>query len=165
VPIPWLLQAGCATAELFLTSFHASPSRRALNKLCQAVPGCRRVAVRRTAEFFLASFQERLAEQKRERARNKEYEKTFKAQTVTKEDQKARRKQILSSIGAWPCHLFHFLLLFFTSFLFLAVCDQERGAGRIWPPLVVSLGSQWCMSLRLCERVGTLSLAWACGFP
>ena len=46
--------------------------------------------------------QERLATQRAEAAINPEYGKTFKAQ-ASKDDKKARRKQILSSIGAPPC--------------------------------------------------------------
>lgn len=62
-------------------------------------PSGDKTAVRRTAEFFLSSFQERLLLQKKERAaKGDEYAKNFKPQ-ATKESTKERRKQILSSIG------------------------------------------------------------------
>jgi hypothetical protein len=41
-------------------------------------PGC--AAVRRTAEFFLKGFQDRLTTQRKEREVNPEYEKSFKPQ-------------------------------------------------------------------------------------
>ncbi|GAB4813023.1 hypothetical protein N2152v2_000069 [Parachlorella kessleri] len=87
--------------ELFYGVYEKDADRclDALVAMGVLVPGGDRVAVRRTAEFFLKSFQDRLEEQKRERQRSKEYEKTFKAQTVTKDDMKARRKQILANIG------------------------------------------------------------------
>lgn len=56
-------------------------------------------AVRRTAQFFLNSFDERLKAQKEEKARlGDEYDANFKPQR-TKDESKQRRKQILSSIG------------------------------------------------------------------
>ena len=58
-----------------------------------------RMAVRRTADFFLKSFQERLDEQRAEREeKGDDYSKAFKPQR-SKDEAKARRKQILSSIG------------------------------------------------------------------
>lgn len=57
-----------------------------------------RTAVRRTGEFFLNSFEERLKEQRMQKEQSKEYGETFKPQR-TKEEAKARRKQILASIG------------------------------------------------------------------
>lgn len=60
-----------------------------------------RTAIRRTAEFFLASFQDRLTTQTKEREeKGQEYEGTFKPQR-SKDEAKQRRKQILSSIGEW----------------------------------------------------------------
>jgi len=70
----------------------------ALVKMGVLVEGGDRTAVRRTGEFFLNSFEERLKEQRVQREQNKEYEDTFKPQR-TKEEAKARRKQILASIG------------------------------------------------------------------
>ena len=56
-------------------------------------------AVKRTADFFLGSFESRVEDQQTQREENKEeYEAEFKAQR-TKEEKKARRKQILSNIG------------------------------------------------------------------
>ena len=63
------------------------------------IPGNDMTAVRRTAQFFLNNFQERLAQQREEAASNPEYGKTFKGE-LSKEDKQAKRKQILSSIGA-----------------------------------------------------------------
>lgn len=58
-----------------------------------------RTAIRRTAEFFLKTFQDRLDEQKREReTKGAEYNKDYKPQR-SKDEAKQRRKQILSSIG------------------------------------------------------------------
>lgn len=62
------------------------------------VGGGDRTAVRRTGEFFLNSFQERLDEQRRQRETVASYGDSFKPQR-SKEEQKNRRKQILSSIG------------------------------------------------------------------
>jgi hypothetical protein len=52
-----------------------------------------RTSVKRTADFFLKSFEERLAQQRAEREADPESQKTFKAQR-TKEDSKAKRKQV-----------------------------------------------------------------------
>ncbi len=76
------------------------------------VPTGDRLAVRRTAQFFLNSFQERLTQQQAERAaKGQEYNASFKPQR-SKDEAKERRKAILSSIGevsrpAWclPCCL------------------------------------------------------------
>ena len=55
--------------------------------------------MKRTADFFLGSFDERVDKQEKARETNKdEYESEFKKQR-TKEEKKARRKQILSNIG------------------------------------------------------------------
>jgi hypothetical protein len=56
-------------------------------------------AVRRTAQFFLNNFEERLRQQREEAAANPEYSSTFKGE-LSKEEKQAKRKQILSSIGA-----------------------------------------------------------------
>ena len=63
------------------------------------IPGPDMTAVRRTAQFFLNNFQERLAQQRAEAAANPEYNSTFKGE-LSKEEKQAKRKQILSSIGA-----------------------------------------------------------------
>ncbi len=63
------------------------------------IPGPDMTAVRRTAAFFLNNFQDRLEEQKRDAAANPDYDASFKGPR-SKEDKKAVRKQILSSIGA-----------------------------------------------------------------
>jgi predicted unusual protein kinase regulating ubiquinone biosynthesis (AarF/ABC1/UbiB family) len=56
-------------------------------------------AVKRTADFFLGSFDQRVETQEKQRETNKdEYESDFKAKR-TKEEKKTRRKQILSNIG------------------------------------------------------------------
>lgn len=71
----------------------------ALVKMGVLVPGGDRTAVRRTGEFFLRAFEERLAAQRAERAANEAaYAAGFKPQ-LSKEEKKAKRKQILSAIG------------------------------------------------------------------
>lgn len=71
----------------------------ALVKMGVLVPGGDRTAVRRTGEFFLRSFEDRLTAQKEEKKKLDEaYSGTFKPQ-LTKEEKKAKRKQILSAIG------------------------------------------------------------------
>jgi hypothetical protein len=63
------------------------------------VPTGDRLAVRRTAQFFLNSFQERLDEQRAERAaKGDAYNADFKPQR-SGDEAKERRKAILSSIG------------------------------------------------------------------
>lgn len=63
------------------------------------VPTGDKTAVRRTAEFFLSAFQERLVTQSKERAeQGSDYSKTFKPQR-SKDEAKERRKAILSNIG------------------------------------------------------------------
>ncbi len=57
-------------------------------------------AVRRTAQFFLDSFEQRLQQQREERAAigDEAYSSEFKPQR-SKDEKQTRRKQILSSIG------------------------------------------------------------------
>jgi len=62
------------------------------------VPGGDRTALVRTCDFFLASFQERLAAQRAEAKADPAAAATFKPQR-SKEEGKAKRKQILSNIG------------------------------------------------------------------
>jgi len=63
------------------------------------VPTGDRLAVRRTAQFFLNSFQERLEQQKKEREeKGKAYNEAYKPQR-SKDEAKERRKAILSNIG------------------------------------------------------------------
>ena len=50
--------------------------------------------------IFIDVLQERLKQQREEAKSNPEYRDEFKPK-MSKEDQKGRRKQILSSIGAW----------------------------------------------------------------
>ena len=71
----------------------------ALIKMGVLVPGGDRTAIRRTGEFFLKSFEDRLTAQKEERQKLEEqYSSGFKPQ-LTKEEKKAKRKEILSAIG------------------------------------------------------------------
>ena len=70
----------------------------ALVKMGVLVEGGDRTAVRRTGEFFLKSFEDRLQEQKAQREQDESYSDSFKPQR-TKEEAKERRKQILASIG------------------------------------------------------------------
>jgi len=63
------------------------------------VPTGDRLAVRRTAQFFLNSFQERLDQQKKEKEqKGQSYNASFKPQR-SKDEAKERRKAILSNIG------------------------------------------------------------------
>ncbi|KAK9819782.1 hypothetical protein WJX72_002278 [[Myrmecia] bisecta] len=86
--------------ELFYGVYQKDPDRciDALITMGVLVPGSDRTAVRRTAEFFLNSFQERLNAQKEAAARDPGYGNSFKPQ-ATKEDRKAKRKEILANIG------------------------------------------------------------------
>jgi predicted unusual protein kinase regulating ubiquinone biosynthesis (AarF/ABC1/UbiB family) len=71
----------------------------ALIKMGVLVPGGDRTAVRRTGEFFLRSFEERLAVQRAERQANEaSYNSSYKPQ-LSKEEKSAKRKQILAAIG------------------------------------------------------------------
>lgn len=63
------------------------------------VPTGDKTAVRRTADFFLKSFQERLDQQRKEREeQGAQYSASYKPQR-TKDEAKERRRQILSTIG------------------------------------------------------------------
>lgn len=87
--------------QLFYGVYNKDPDSclDALITMGVLVPGKDRLAVRRTAEFFLSSFQERLDQQKKERdAKGAEYSKDFKPQR-SKDEAKERRKQILANIG------------------------------------------------------------------
>ena len=88
--------------ELFYAVFEKNSDNavKALSKMGVLVEtGGDLTAVKRTADFFLGSFDERVDKQEKERESNKdEYEAEFKKQR-TKEEKKARRKQILSNIG------------------------------------------------------------------
>lgn len=67
------------------------------------VPTGDRLAVRRTAQFFLNSFQERLEQQRKEKdTKGAAYNKDYKPQR-TKEEAKEKRKQILANIGEVQC--------------------------------------------------------------
>ena len=71
----------------------------ALVKMGVLVPGGDPVAVRRTGEFFLRSFEERLAAQRAERAENEAAYTAGYKPAASKEDKKAKRKQLLAAIG------------------------------------------------------------------
>lgn len=60
-----------------------------------------RTSIKRTAEFFLKSFDTRLAEQRKERQADPDSQKSFKAQR-TKEDSKERRKQVRCVLCLFP---------------------------------------------------------------
>jgi predicted unusual protein kinase regulating ubiquinone biosynthesis (AarF/ABC1/UbiB family) len=86
---------------LFYGVYSQDPDKclEALVEMGVYVPSGDKTAVRRTAEFFLNGFKDRLATQKTQAdEKGDEYNKSFKAQR-TKEESKARRKQILSTIG------------------------------------------------------------------
>ena len=71
----------------------------ALMEMGVLVKGGDMTAIRRTGEFFLTSFEERLQQQRDERESNPEsYAKSFKPQR-TKDESKAMRKKILANIG------------------------------------------------------------------
>jgi len=71
----------------------------ALVQMGVLVRGGDMTAIRRTGEFFLDSFEQRLNDQKKERDENpEEYGKSFKPKR-TKEDVKEVRKRILANIG------------------------------------------------------------------
>ena len=88
--------------DLFYAIFekNSDSAVKALSKMGVLVDtGSDLTAVKRTADFFLGSFDERVENQEKQREENKEeYEAEFKKQR-TKEEKKARRKQILSNIG------------------------------------------------------------------
>ena len=87
--------------ELFYGVYNKSADRclDALITMGVLVPTGDRLAVRRTAQFFLNSFQERLDEQRAERAaKGAAYNADYKPQRG-KDEAKERRKAILSSIG------------------------------------------------------------------
>lgn len=87
--------------ELFYGVYEKDADRclDALIAMGVLVPTGDRLAVRRTAQFFLNSFQERLAQQKAEKAaKGEQYNAQYKPQR-TKDEAKERRKAILSSIG------------------------------------------------------------------
>ncbi|BDA47029.1 Protein ACTIVITY OF BC1 COMPLEX KINASE 8, chloroplastic [Coccomyxa sp. Obi] len=96
--IPGDVRAGLL--ELFYGVYQKDPDRciEALMSMGVLVPGGDRVAIRRTAVFFLNSFEERLRQQREEAKNNPDYGTTFKDQ-LTKDEKKARRKQILANIG------------------------------------------------------------------
>ena len=88
--------------DLFYAVFEKNSDNavKALSKMGVLVEtGGDLTAVKRTADFFLGSFDNRVETQETQRSQNKEeYEAEFKPQR-TKEEKKARRKQILSNIG------------------------------------------------------------------
>jgi predicted unusual protein kinase regulating ubiquinone biosynthesis (AarF/ABC1/UbiB family) len=88
--------------DLFYAVFekNSDSAVKALSKMgILADTGGDLTAVKRTADFFLGSFDKRVEGQEKAREENKEeYEAEFKKQR-TKEEKKERRKQILSNIG------------------------------------------------------------------
>uniref|UniRef100_A0A7S0WUM2 ABC1 atypical kinase-like domain-containing protein n=1 Tax=Pyramimonas obovata TaxID=1411642 RepID=A0A7S0WUM2_9CHLO len=87
--------------NLFYATFerNADKAMDALVQMGVLVPTGDMTAVKRTAQFFLNSFYERLEVQSAQKAtQGEEYNKDFKAPR-TKEEKKARRKQILGNIG------------------------------------------------------------------
>ncbi|KAI8469667.1 MAG: ABC1 family-domain-containing protein [Monoraphidium minutum] len=87
--------------ELFYGVYNRDADRclEALITMGVLVPTGDRLAVRRTAQFFLTAFQERLDQQRKERAeKGSAYSEAFKPQR-SKDEAKERRKAILSSIG------------------------------------------------------------------
>lgn len=86
---------------LFYGVYNRDPDQcmGALVQMGVYVPTGDKVAVRRTADFFLKLFAERLDSQAKEKSeKGAEYEASFKPQR-TKDEAKERRKAILSSIG------------------------------------------------------------------
>merc|ERR1719424_1789545 len=87
--------------DLFYAVFekNSDSAVKALGKMGVLVDGGDMTAVKRTADFFLGSFDNRVEDQQKARTENKEdYEAEFKPKR-TKEEKKERRKQILSNIG------------------------------------------------------------------
>ncbi|GIM03175.1 hypothetical protein Vretimale_7990, partial [Volvox reticuliferus] len=87
--------------ELFYGVYNRDPDRclEALTTMGVYLPTGDKTAVRRTAEFFLKGFQDRLEAQRAEReAKGDDYSRSFKPQR-TKDEAKERRRQILASIG------------------------------------------------------------------
>ncbi|EFJ49735.1 hypothetical protein VOLCADRAFT_104180 [Volvox carteri f. nagariensis] len=98
--------------ELFYGVYNRDPDRclEALTTMGVYLPTGDKTAVRRTAEFFLKGFQERLDSQRAEReAKGVDYNKSFKPQRTKAsagsfreerhDEAKERRRQILASIG------------------------------------------------------------------
>ena len=86
--------------ELFYGIYERNPEKclAGMTKMGVYVPTGDKVAIRRTAEFFLKIFSERLDNQVKERVENGGQMNDFKPQR-TKEEAKERRKVILQSIG------------------------------------------------------------------
>lgn len=87
--------------ELFYGVYNRDADRclEALQQMGVYLPTGDKTAVRRTAEFFLKGFQDRLDQQRKEReSKGTEYNSSFKPQR-SKDEAKMRRKQILTSIG------------------------------------------------------------------
>ena len=106
------------------------------------IPGNDMTAVRRTAQFFLTNFRERLAQQRAEAAANPQYGDTFKGE-LSKEEKQAKRKQILSSIGA--------LWLFCAVWCSMRELRRALAAHRC-SPSVMPAPEQWYVMLQQ-ERI------------
>jgi len=112
--------------ELFYGVYDKDPDRclEALIAMGVLVPTGDKMSVRRTAEFFLRSFGDRLDQEKaeREELEKQQAELGFKPQR-TKDETKQRRKQVRGETGTKgkggetdeerrrPCHFFAFLSL------------------------------------------------------
>ncbi|MEW5313718.1 MAG: hypothetical protein WDW38_005259 [Sanguina aurantia] len=88
--------------DLFYGVYNKDPEKclEALTTMGVYIPSGDKTAVRRTAEFFLAAFQDRLVQQRAERdaMAGTEYGATYKPQR-SKDESKTRRKQIQTTIG------------------------------------------------------------------
>jgi len=127
-----------------------SPSRRCLDALVTMgvlIPGNDMTAVRRTAQFFLTNFRERLAQQRAEAAANPKYGDTFKGE-LSKDEKQAKRKQILSSIGAL---CFGELAVLWCS-MRVVPCRRRPLATRCCAPSVTEAPEHWSVML-LQERI------------
>lgn len=86
---------------MFYGVYNRDPERclEAMVKMGVYVPTGDKTAIRRTADFFLKAFSERLDVQNKEREeKGGDYNKSFKPQR-SKDEAKERRKAILANIG------------------------------------------------------------------
>ncbi|GMH38237.1 hypothetical protein BSKO_06121 [Bryopsis sp. KO-2023] len=86
--------------ELFYGVYQRDVSKciEALMEMGVLVKGGDMTAITRTGEYFLGQFEQRLADQRKQREENKDYNKSFKPQ-ASEDDSKTKRKAILASIG------------------------------------------------------------------
>ena len=145
MPLGWK-QRSCSRFRLqYRVSSSVPLPRRCLDALVTMgvlIPGNDMTAVRRTAAFFLTNFRERLAQQRAEAAANPQYGDSFKGE-LSKEEKQAKRKQILSSIGALPSRWYGCAV----------VLHQSRAlAAHRCVPSVTEAPEQWFVTL-LQERI------------